>query len=144
MDKYKYMVWLETPTTTSAISQKRLNILLRNFLRLLAVCINDPKFIKFCYLPYSNDKHQNTLVVGQLVSPNVFSECQYLKLYTVAWRRGWRGIVSLRRLAGVGRGPQWLSTAVEAWLIDRAWRRHDCSTLLDVHAGWLSCVSKRV
>ena len=30
------------------------------------------------------------------------------------------GIVSLRRLAGVGRGPQWLSTAVEAWLIDRA------------------------
>ena len=29
-------------------------------------------------------------------------------------------VVSLRRLAGVGRGPQWLSTAVEAWLIDRA------------------------
>ena len=23
-----------------------------------------------------------TLVVGQLVTPNVFSECQYLKLYT--------------------------------------------------------------
>jgi len=45
-----YGVWPKYPTTKTAISQKWLNILLRNFLRLFlrVVYFNNANFTKFC------------------------------------------------------------------------------------------------